>query len=113
YPRDEAGDLAKLADEACQLVWAPTPADMYPDGFATRIMPAGAAHGLETDFRPHFFGGVATVCAKLFGAATPDVAVFGEKDYQQLCVIRQLVRDLDMALDVVGVPTVREADGLA
>jgi pantoate--beta-alanine ligase len=113
YPRDEAGDLAKLATEKCHLVWAPTATEMYPEGFATRIAPAGAAQGLESDFRPHFFGGVTTVCSKLFGAATPDVAVFGEKDYQQLCVIRQMVRDLNMPLDVVGVPTTREADGLA
>jgi pantoate--beta-alanine ligase len=113
YPRDEAGDLAKLATENCHLVWAPTATEMYPEGFATRIAPAGAAQGLESDFRPHFFGGVTTVCAKLFGAATPDVAVFGEKDYQQLCVIRQMVRDLNMPLDVAGVPTTREADGLA
>ena len=113
YPRDEAGDLAKLAAENCSLVWAPTVADMYPAGFATRILPAGAAQGLETDFRPQFFGGVATVCAKLFGAVTPDVAVFGQKDYQQLCVIKQLVRDLDMPLSIVGVETAREPDGLA
>lgn len=113
YPRDEAGDLAKLAAASCHLVWAPTAAEMYPDGFATRVVPGGAAQGLESDFRPHFFGGVATVCAKLFGAATPDVAVFGEKDYQQLCVVRQMVRHLDMPLDIVGVPTTREADGLA
>jgi pantoate--beta-alanine ligase len=113
YPRDEAGDLAKLATENCHLVWSPTAAEMYPEGFATRIAPAGAAQGLESDFRPHFFGGVTTVCAKLFGAATPDVALFGEKDYQQLCVIRQMVRDLNMPLEVAGVPTTREADGLA
>lgn len=113
YPRDEAGDLAKLCTASCHLVWAPTVADMYPDGFATRIVPAGAGQGLEADFRPHFFGGVATVCAKLFGAATPNVAVFGEKDYQQLCVVRQMVRDLDMPLSIVGVETIREADGLA
>jgi pantoate--beta-alanine ligase len=113
YPRDEAGDLAKLATEKCHLVWAPTAAEMYPEGFATRIAPAGAAQGLESDFRPHFFGGVTTVCAKLFGAATPDVAVFGEKDYQQLCVVRQMVRDLDMPLEIAGVETTREADGLA
>jgi pantoate--beta-alanine ligase len=112
YPRDEAGDLAKLAGR-CHLVWAPTAAEMYPDGFATRIVPAGAAQGLEADVRPHFFSGVTTVCAKLFGATTPDFAVFGEKDYQQLCVVRQLVRDLNMPLDIVGVPTTREADGLA
>ncbi len=113
YPRDEAGDLDKLAAESCHLVWAPTTAEMYPEGFATRIQPGGAAQGLESDFRPHFFGGVTTVCAKLFGAATPDFAVFGEKDYQQLCVVRQMVRDLNMPLAIVGVPTTREADGLA
>jgi pantoate--beta-alanine ligase len=113
YPRDEAGDLAKLAGKTCHLVWAPTTADMYPEGFATRVEPGGAAHGLEADFRPHFFAAVATVCAKLFGAADPDVAVFGEKDYQQLCVVRQIVRDLDMPIEIAGVPTVRQADGLA
>ncbi|HZT47359.1 MAG TPA: pantoate--beta-alanine ligase [Hyphomicrobiaceae bacterium] len=113
YPRDEAGDLAKLAGVACDLVWAPEVAQMYPDGFATRIVPAGAAEGLEGDFRPHFFAGVATVCCKLFNQVEPDVAVFGEKDYQQLCVVRQMVRDLDLPLAIVGAPTVREADGLA
>ena len=98
---------------ACDLVWAPGAGEMYPDGFATRIVPAGAAQGLESDFRPHFFGGVATVCCKLFTQVAPDIAVFGEKDYQQLQVIRQMVRDLDLPLEIVGVPTVREADGLA
>jgi pantoate--beta-alanine ligase len=112
YPRDEGGDLAKLAG-AAHIVWAPAGADMYPEGFATRIAPAGAAQGLESDFRPHFFGGVTTVCAKLFGAVTPDVAVFGEKDYQQLCVVKQMVRDLNMPLEIAGVETTREADGLA
>jgi pantoate--beta-alanine ligase len=113
YPRDEAADSAMLASEGCNLVWAPPAADMYPDGFATRIIPGGAAAGLESDFRPHFFGGVATVCCKLFCAVAPDFAVFGEKDYQQLCVIRQMVRDLDLRVEIVGEPTVREADGLA
>jgi pantoate--beta-alanine ligase len=113
YPRDEAGDLAKLAAEGCPLVWAPSAADMYPEGFATRIVPAGAALGLESDHRPHFFAGVATVCCKLFNATTPDLALFGEKDYQQLCVVRQMVRDLDLPLRILAEPTVREADGLA
>ena len=113
YPRDEAGDLVKLGQAGSHLVWAPTPKDMYPVGFATRIVPGGAALGLEADFRPHFFGAVATVCCKLFCATTPDIAVFGEKDYQQLCVVRQMVRDLNMPLEIVAVPTVREAVGLA
>jgi pantoate--beta-alanine ligase len=113
YPRDEAGDLAKLAGVGCDAAWMPDRSLMYPEGFATRIVPAGAAAGLESDTRPHFFGGVATVCCKLFGQVAPDVAVFGEKDYQQLCVIRQTVRDLDLPLEIVGAPTVRDADGLA
>jgi pantoate--beta-alanine ligase len=87
---------------------------MYPEGFATRIAPEGAATaGLEDRFRPHFFGGVATVVAKLLTQVTPDVALFGEKDYQQLRVITQMARDLDLSVKIVGVPTVREKDGLA
>ena len=113
YPRTFEDDVAKLAAADSHLVWAPTASEMYPDGFATRVVPGGAAEGLETDFRPHFFGGVATVCTKLFQQVTPDIAVFGEKDFQQLAVIRQIVRDLDMPLTIVGAPTVREADGLA
>ena len=113
YPRDEAGDLAKLASVGCDMVWSPDRAVMYPEGFATRISPAGAAEGLESDFRPHFFGGVATVCCKLFTQVAPDIAVFGEKDYQQLAVVKRMVRDLDLPLEIVGMPTVREADGLA
>lgn len=113
YPRDEAGDLAKLASVGCDLVWSPDRTEMYPEGFATRITPAGAAEGLESDYRPHFFGGVATVCCKLFTQVAPDIAVFGEKDYQQLTVVRQMVRDLDLPLEIVGLATVREADGLA
>jgi len=113
YPRDEAGDLAKLASVGCDAVWGPTRSEMYADGFATRIVPAGAAEGLESDFRPHFFGGVATVCCKLFTQVLPDIAVFGEKDYQQLAVVKQMVRDLNLPLEIVGAPTVREPDGLA
>jgi pantoate--beta-alanine ligase len=87
---------------------------MYPEGFSTRIEPAGAAKaGLEDKFRPHFFGGVATVVAKLFTQATPDVAIFGQKDYQQLRVVTQMAKDLDLPVKVVGIPTVRERDGLA
>ena len=102
YPRDEAGDLAKLALVGCDLVWAPDRDEMYPEGFATRIVPAGAAEGLESDFRPDFFGGVATVCCKLFTQVAPDIAVFGEKDYQQLRVVRQMVRDLNLPLEIVA-----------
>lgn len=113
YPREEKADLAKLARAGADLVWAPAAAEMYPAGFATRVEMAGPAEGLETDFRPHFFGGVATVCCKLFIQVAPDVALFGEKDYQQLCVIRRMVRDLDLPLAIKGVATVREKDGLA
>ncbi len=113
YPRTFEQDLAKLAEAGGHLVWAPTADVMYPEGFATRVAPSGAAEGLETDFRPHFFGGVATVCCKLFTQTLPDIAMFGEKDYQQLCVVRQMARDLDLPLEIVGHPTVREADGLA
>jgi pantoate--beta-alanine ligase len=113
YPRDEAGDLAKLRQAGCDAVWSPDATLMYPPGFATRITPAGVAEGLESDFRPHFFGGVATVCCKLFTQVLPDIAVFGEKDYQQLLVVRQMVRDLDLQLEIVAAPTRREADGLA
>jgi len=113
YPRDVASDFAKLIAVGCNLAWVPTVQDIYPEGFATRIVPGGAAVGLESIARPHFFGAVATVCCKLFAAASPDYAVFGEKDYQQLCVIRQLVRDLNMPLKIIALPTVREADGLA
>ena len=113
YPRDEAGDLAKLASVGADLVWSPSVDEMYPQGSATRIVPEGAALGLEGEFRPHHFGGVATVCCKLFSQVTPDFAVFGEKDYQQLCVIRQMVRDLDLPLKIIALATVREKDGLA
>jgi pantoate--beta-alanine ligase len=114
YPRKFETDLAVLRAAKADLVWAPSAAVMYPDGFATRIEPAGAAKaGLEDKVRPHFFGGVATVVAKLFTQVAPDVALFGEKDYQQLRVVTQMAKDLDLAVKVVGVPTVREKDGLA
>ena len=114
YPRTWNTDLAKLRDEGVDLVWNPNVAAMYPEGFATRIVPEGpATAGLEDRFRPHFFGGVATVVAKLFTQVRPDCAVFGEKDYQQLKVVTQMARDLDLNVKIVGAPIVRERDGLA
>jgi len=114
YPRTWKADLAALKALKVDLVWAPDAKVMYPDGFATRIAPEGAAlAGLEDKFRPHFFGGVATVVAKLFTQVAPDFAMFGEKDYQQLKVVTAMARDLDLPLRVIGVPTVRETDGLA
>ena len=114
YPRGFAADLKALQTAKADLVWAPSAEVMYPAGFATRIEPQGAAKaGLEDKFRPHFFGGVATVVAKLFTQTAPDFALFGEKDYQQLRVVTQMAKDLDLPLKVIGVPTVREKDGLA
>ena len=114
YPRSFNTDLAMLAALKVDLIWAPTVAAMYPEGFATKIAPEGPALvGLEDRFRPHFFGGVATVVSKLFLQTTPDFAIFGEKDYQQLRVVTRMARDLDLPLRVIGVPTVREKDGLA
>lgn len=113
YPRDEEGDVAKLAGAGADLVWAPTVAEMYPEGYSTSVNPGSAAGPLEGEFRPHHFGGVATVCCKLFSQVTPDVAIFGEKDFQQLAVLRQMVRDLDLPLKLIGAPTRRAKDGLA
>jgi pantoate--beta-alanine ligase len=114
YPRRFETDIAALTAAKVDLVWAPSPVVMYPEGFVTRIEPAGAAiAGLEDKFRPHFFGGVATVLAKLFTQTAPDFALFGQKDYQQLRVVTQMAKDLDLPLKVIGVPTVREKDGLA
>jgi pantoate--beta-alanine ligase len=113
YPRDEAADLDQLAGLAVDAVFAPPVSAMYPDGFATSVTLGGPATGLETDFRPQFFTGVATVVAKLLIACVPDTAIFGEKDYQQLLVIRRMVVDLALPVAIVGHPTVREADGLA
>ncbi len=113
YPRQEAADIAMLQEAGCDLVYLPTPEVLYPKGFVSRIEMAGPALGLESDFRPQFFSGVATVVSKLFNQVRPDIAVFGEKDFQQLAVIRAMVRDFDMDIDIVGYPTVRETDGLA
>lgn len=113
YPRDEAGDRRKLARAGADLLYAPKAREVYPPGFATRVQVGGVAEGLEGASRPHFFGGVATVVTKLLMQVRPDVAVFGEKDYQQLKVIQQVVRDLDLGVTILAGPTVREADGLA
>jgi len=113
YPRALEADREKLAATGCDLIFAPSAAEMYPRGFATAIAVGGPALGLETDFRPHFFGGVATVVAKLLIAAMPDIAIFGEKDYQQLLVIRRMVADLGLPIEILGGAILREADGLA
>jgi pantoate--beta-alanine ligase len=114
YPRSFATDIKVLREAEVDLVWAPSVEAMYPDGFATRLAPEGAAKaGLEDEFRPHFFGGVATVVAKLFTQVSPDFALFGQKDYQQLRVVTQMAKDFDLQVKVIGVPTVREPDGLA
>jgi pantoate--beta-alanine ligase len=114
YPRTFEADVAALARVGADLVWAPSVEAMYPQGFATRIVPEGPATvGLEDAFRPHFFAGVATVVAKLFIQCDADIAAFGEKDYQQLKVVTQMVRDLDLKTRIVAIPTVRERDGLA
>jgi len=114
YPRNEAEDCAMLAKAGVTLVYAPEPETMYPPGFATSVTLAGPAKaGLEDKFRPGFFPGVATIVSKLLAVSEADFAMFGEKDYQQLKVVTQLARDLDLAAEIIAVPTVREADGLA
>jgi pantoate--beta-alanine ligase len=114
YPRSFETDIAALRDEGVDLVWAPPREVMYPEGFATSVNVKGPATvDLEDRFRPHFFGGVATVVAKLFAQCRPDFAMFGEKDYQQFKTVIRLAADLDLKVHVIGVPTVREKDGLA
>jgi pantoate--beta-alanine ligase len=114
YPRTWEADLAVLSHYKVDVVWAPSVATMYPPGFATTITPGGPAlAGLEDAYRPQFFAGVCTVVAKLLLQVRPDFATFGEKDYQQLKVVTAMARDLDLPVRIVGVPTVRESDGLA
>ena len=114
YPRTWKADVARLKAENVDLIWNPGVKTMYPDGFATKILTEGpAVAGLEDRFRPHFFGGVTTVVGKLFTQVRPDLAVFGEKDFQQLRVVARMAGDLDLGVKVMGSRTVREPDGLA
>ena len=113
YPRQEESDLAKLESAGCDLVWLPPPADLYPEGFTTSISVGGISERWEGEHRPGHFDGVATVVAKLLISVVPTVALFGEKDFQQLAVIRRMTTDLGLGTRIVGVPTVRDADGLA
>jgi pantoate--beta-alanine ligase len=114
YPRTWDADIASLSKLSVDAVWAPDLATMYPSGFSTGIVPGGPAlAGLEDKFRPHFFGGVCTVVAKLLLQVAPDFAIFGEKDYQQFKVVTAMARDLDIPTRIVGLRTVRDKDGLA
>ena len=113
YPRQEEADLAKLREAGCDLVWLPSSDELYPEGFATTISVSGIGDRWEGEHRPGHFGGVATVVAKLFVEVAPDVALFGEKDFQQFAVIRRMTADLGLGVEIIGVPTVRDHDGLA
>ena len=113
YPRQEGEDARTLEKAGCDLLWVPGVDDIYPAGFATTVHVSGVAERWEGEARPGHFDGVATIVAKLLLAVRPDVALFGEKDFQQLAVIRRMVADLNIAVEIVGVPTVRDSDGLA
>jgi pantoate--beta-alanine ligase len=113
YPRQEAEDAAKLEEAGCDFLWLPTADQLYPAGFATTVRVAGVSDRWEGEHRPGHFDGVATIVSKLFIATLPDVAIFGEKDWQQLAVIRRMTADLGLPIEIIGHPTIREEDGLA
>ena len=113
YPRQEEADARLLAENGCDLLWIPSVDGIYPDGFSTKISVSGVSERWEGEARPGHFDGVATVVAKLLLSVRPDVALFGEKDFQQLAVIRRMIADLNIPVEIVGVSTVREPDGLA